>query len=157
MSIISNPWLHLVLDRPSIAANIASIVRLCAGTEVVLHVCGPLVFEKTDKTKWRAALDYFEGVRMHFHLDLFRCLTLLGRKPWIIENGGTKAPWEVVIKYGDVLVLGPESGNVQLCICEKYKQRILTLPQLGPIRSYNLAQCAAVSIFEAMRQIIGVK
>ncbi len=154
MNIINNPWLHLILDRPCIISNIASIARLCAGTEVVLHVCGPLVFEKNDKTKWRAALDYFEGVRIHFHLDLFRCLKLLNREPWILENKGSKILWSAPIQYGDIFILGPESGSVCSSVCKRYRNRILKLPQPGPVRSYNLAQCAAVSIFEAMRQLM---
>lgn len=152
MNLINQPWLHLVLDRPRIIANIASIIRLCAGTEAALHICGPLVFEQKDKTKWRAGLDYFEGARVHFHLDLVRCLKLLGKVPWIIEVGGSKAPWEVNIQKGDVLILGPETDSVLLEIQNQYRERILTLPQPGPVRSLNLAQCAAVSVFEAMRQ-----
>ena len=153
MNLLTSPWLHLVLDRPRIIANIASIVRLCTGTEVALHICGPLLFENNDKTKWRASLDYFEGARVHFHLDLFRCLKLLDRKPWLIEVGSDKTPWEVHIQAGDVLVLGPETASIQTSILEAYPQRILSLPQPGPVRSLNLAQCAAVSVFEAMRQI----
>lgn len=152
MNLLTDPWLHLVLDRPRIIANIASIVRLCAGTEVALHICGPLVFEQNDKTKWRAGLDYFEGARVHFHLDLFRCLKLLDKKPWLIEVGGSKTPWEANIQPGDILVLGPETASIQQQAQDAYRERILTLPQPGPVRSLNLAQCAAVSVFEAMRQ-----
>ncbi|MBL4818526.1 MAG: tRNA (uridine(34)/cytosine(34)/5-carboxymethylaminomethyluridine(34)-2'-O)-methyltransferase TrmL [Deltaproteobacteria bacterium] len=153
MNLNNDPWLHLVLDRPRIIANIASIVRLCAGTEVALHICGPLVFEQNDKTRWRAGLDYFEGARVHFHQDLFRCLKLLDKKPWIIEVGGHKTPWEVSLNAGDVLVLGPETASVLEEVQNAHRERILTLPQPGPVRSLNLAQCAAVSVFEAMRQI----
>src|SRR3989338_7756898 len=112
MNLLTQPWLHLVLDRPRIIANIASIVRLSSGTEVALHICGPLVFEKNDKTKWRAGLDYFEGARVHFHLDLPRCLKLLAKEPWILEVGGSKTPWQASIQAGDVLVLGPETDSV---------------------------------------------
>lgn len=152
MNLLNDPWLHLVLDRPRIIANIASIVRLCVGTEVTLHICGPLVFEQNDKTKWRAGLDYFEGARVHFHQNLDRCLNLLGREPWLIEVGGSKTPWEAEICPGDVLILGPETDSVQESVRQQYPERILTLPQPGPVRSLNLAQCAAVSVFEAMRQ-----
>ena len=78
-SSLTNPLLHIVLDRPKIAANIASIVRLSVGTACALHVCGPLVFDKTDKTKWRAGLDYFWGARVHFHKSLERCLSALNK------------------------------------------------------------------------------
>ncbi len=150
---LTKPLVHVVLDRPRIAGNIGAIVRLCAGTSAVLHVCGPLLFEQNDRTKWRAGLDYFAGARVHFHHDVFRCLELLGKDPWIIEIGGTKAPWDMTFAQGDVVVFGPETDSVRAELCEKYRERILTLPHAGPVRSLNLAQCAAVVVFDAMRQL----
>ncbi len=151
-----NPILHVVLDRPKIAGNIASIVRLCTGCQAALHVCGPLIFDQSDKIKWRAGLDYFYGARVHFHNDLYRCLSLLGKKPWVIEVGGEKAPWDVQLQMGDVIVLGPEDGSVLPDILEKYELRLLTLPMNGPIRSLNLAQCASVVLFDAIRQFANI-
>lgn len=150
--IITNPTLHLVLDRPRIAGNIAAIVRLSVATQCAVHVCGPLVFEGGDKTKWRAGLDYFFGARVHFHQDLRRCLSLLGKDPWLLEVGGERAPWEVELKAGEVVVLGPETASIAEHTMQKYPERIITLPQWGPVRSLNLAQCASIVAFEAIRQ-----
>ncbi len=141
-----------MLDRPAIAANIAAIARMCVATQSVLHVCGPLVFDNADKTKWRAGLDYFYGCRIHFHQSLARCLQVLNKKPWLLEVGGLKTPWEVSLKQGDVVILGPETASITQDVLDTYKERIITLPQLGPVRSLNLAQCAAVVAFEAVRQ-----
>ncbi len=156
LSVLTKPLLHIVLDRPRIAANIASIVRLSTATQCALHVCGPLVFDTADRTKWRAGLDYFYGARVHFHLDIHRCLSLLKKKPWIIEVGSSKAPWDVAIHQGDVIILGPEDSSVDEKLLTQLPDRILTLPQTGPVRSLNLAQCAAVATFEAMRQVSSV-
>lgn len=152
-SILTTPTLHIVLDRPRIAANVASIVRLATGTACAVHVCGPLVFDARDKTKWRAGLDYFFGARVHFHRSLERCLKLLDKTPYVIEVGSTKAPWDVTLTAGDVVIFGPESESVQHEVQEQFRERILTLPQVGPVRSLNLAQCVAVVAFEATRQI----
>lgn len=151
--LLTEPVLHIVLDRPRIAANIASIVRCATGTCCAVHVCGPLVFDKADKTKWRAGLDYFSGARVHFHRSLERCLKLLKKRPWIIEVGSDKAPWDIQFALGDVVILGPETDSVEQKVQEAFKDRILTLPQIGPVRSLNLAQCAAVVVFEATRQL----
>lgn len=153
LNIINNPLLHIVLDRPCIAGNIAAIVRLSVACKSVLHVCGPLVFQ-ADKTKWRAGLDYFYGARVHFHKNIEKCLFLLNKDPWLIEVGGTKTPWQIEFKPSDVVIFGPETSSIKEEILEKHKNRILTLPHLGPVRSLNLAQCAAVISFEAMRQIL---
>lgn len=144
--------LHLVLDRPRIAGNIAAIVRLATATQCALHVCGPLLFEASDKTKWRAGLDYFFGARVHFHDNIHRCLSLLNKRPWLLEVGGEKSPWQVEIARGDVVVLGPETASIDEEVIKKYPDRLITLPQVGPVRSLNLAQCAAVICFEALRQ-----
>lgn len=152
INLLTNPLLHIVLDRPRIAANIASIVRLATGTGCVVHICGPLVFDQSDKTKWRAGLDYFFGARVHFHSTLQTCLALLGHDPWIIEVGSSCAPWQAAFADGDVVVFGPETASVEDAVQARFPERILTLPQIGPVRSLNLAQCAAVVAFEATRQ-----
>lgn len=150
--IITSPTLHIVLDRPCIAGNIAAIVRMSVATQCAVHVCGPLLFDKADKTKWRAGLDYFFGARLHFHQSLERCLSLLGQDPWLIEVGSTQCPWDVSLARSSVVVLGPETGSIKKEVLERHQERILTLPQLGPVRSLNLAQCAAIVTFEAIRQ-----
>lgn len=153
--IIRQPTLHLVLDRPRIAGNIAAIVRTSVATQCAVHVCGPLLFDMPDKTKWRAGLDYFFGARVHFHQNLERCLALLGTRPWLLEVGSKTRPWDVTLGLGSVVVLGPENASISAAVLEKFSDRILTLPHLGPVRSLNLAQCAAVLAFEAVRQQLG--
>lgn len=150
--ILLNPTLHLVLDRPRIAGNIAAIVRLSVATQCALHVCGPLIFDQSDKTKWRAGLDYYFGARLHFHQNLARCLALLKKPPWLLEVGTDRLPWQVNILPSDVVVLGPETGSIDQAAIDQYPSRHITLPQIGPVRSLNLAQCAAVICFEALRQ-----
>lgn len=150
--ILLNPTLHVVLDRPRIAGNIAAIVRLCVATQCALHVCGPTLFDHADKTKWRAGLDYFFGARIHFHNNLHRCLALLGKRPWLVEVGGVNAPWQISFKTSDVVVLGPETGSIDQIVIDAHQDRLITLPQPGPVRSLNLAQCASVICFEALRQ-----
>jgi tRNA (cytidine/uridine-2'-O-)-methyltransferase len=150
--ILLNPTLHIVLDRPRIAGNIAAIVRLSVATQCALHVCGPLIFDVKDNTKWRAGLDYFFGARLHFHQNLDRCLSLLNRPLWLLEVGGKNTPWEICLAQGDVVVLGPETASIDAKVIEAHRERLITLPQLGPVRSLNLAQCAAVICFEAIRQ-----
>jgi tRNA (cytidine/uridine-2'-O-)-methyltransferase len=146
--------LHIVLDRPAIAGNVGACVRLCAATGAALHVCGSQL-DAGDREMWRAGLDYWPDARVHFHDSLERCLALLlvdGRAPWIIEVGGTRAPWEIELRREDVVVLGPEKGSVDASFLERYRDRVLTLPQRAGVRSLNLSQCAAVVAFEAVRQ-----
>lgn len=148
------PLLHLVLDRPRIAGNVGAVVRLAANTGAAVHVCGALPFAPGDRDMRRAGLDYWADARVHFHDSLERCLSLLGRQPWVLEVGGSRAPWHVRLMPGDVVVLGPEDGSVPAALLQQ-KERLLTLPTRPGARSLNLAQCAAVVAFEALRQQLG--
>lgn len=146
--------LHVVLDRPAIAGNVGACVRLCAATGAALHVCGSEL-DPEDREMWRAGLDYWPDARVHFHHSLERCLELLlhgGGAPWIIEVGGEKTPWDADLHPGSVVVLGPEKGSVDAALVARHRDRVLTLPQRAGIRSLNLSQCAAVVVFEALRQ-----
>jgi tRNA (cytidine/uridine-2'-O-)-methyltransferase len=143
--------LHVVLDRPAIAGNVGACVRLCAATGAALHVCGSEL-DATDREMWRAGLDYWPLARVHFHRSLDRCLALLASTPWIVEVGGDKTPWDAALTPGSVVVLGPEKGSVQQSLVDAHRGRVLTLPQRPGVRSLNLAQCAAVVVFEAIRQ-----
>ncbi len=151
----SPPPLHVVLDRPAIAGNVGACVRLCAGTGAALHVCATTLHETDPRLTEmrRAGLDYWAEARVHFHRSLARCLDLLERPPWVVEVGGRRAPWDAPLAPGDVVVLGPEKGSVDDAVLARARERdrVLTLPMVAG-RSLNLAQCAAVVVFEAVRQ-----
>jgi tRNA (cytidine/uridine-2'-O-)-methyltransferase len=150
------PTLHVVLDRPAIAGNVGACVRLVAAAGAALHVCGS-TFDPQDREMWRAGLDYWPHAQVHFHKSLARCLALLSpeRPPWVVEVGGARAPWDAGLTRGEVVVLGPENGSVDEAVRTAHPERVLTLPmQAG--RSLNLAQVAAVVVFEAVRQQRGL-
>jgi tRNA (cytidine/uridine-2'-O-)-methyltransferase len=148
---IVSPVVHLVLDRPAIAGNVGACVRLCAAVGAALHVCGSQL-DPADRTMWRAGLDYWPRARVHFHDSLARCLALLPSTPWIVEVGGAKTPWDADLRRGAVIVIGPEKGSVDDELRLRLPERVITLPQQPGIRSLNMAQCAAVVVFEAVRQ-----
>lgn len=146
----SHPLLHVVLDRPKIAGNVGAIARLVATCGAALHVCAPGFTAGSDLR--RPGLDYWGDARVHFHDDLERCLRLLGKEPWVVEVGGDKAPWDAPFALGDVVILGPEDGSVEL-EGGYDRARVLTLPSRPGLRSLNVAQCAAVVVYDAVRQL----
>lgn len=152
-SVSSHPLLHVVLDRPKIAGNVGAIARLVATCGAALHVCNAGFTAGSDLR--RPGLDYWGDARVHFHDDLERCLRLLGKEPWVVEVGGKKAPWDAPFSLGDVVVLGPEDGSVELpeAFARADNERILTLPSRPGMRSLNVAQCTAVVVYEAVRQL----
>lgn len=151
-SVIEGPLLHVVLDRPAIAGNVGACARLVAATGCALHVCGSAL-DPQDRDLWRAGLDYWAHAQVHFHHSLARCLALLSPLPFVVEVGGRRAPWDAPLARGSVVVLGPENGSVEDAVLQAARRddRLLTLPMEAG-RSLNLAQVAAVVVFEAVRQ-----
>ena len=147
---LPEPTLHLVLLEPKIPGNLGAIVRMSVGTGCAVHVCGKLPYDGTNRQMWRAGLDYWASAQVHFHDDVDRCMAYLGRDPFVLEVGSNHAPWDAALTPGSVVVLGPEDGSAFLPSVPR--DRVLTLPTEGGVRSLNLAQCAAVVAFEARRQ-----
>ena len=99
----------------------------------------------------RAGVDTWGAQAVHFHLSADRCLALLAPEAlYVVEVGEGVPPDEAPLRPGTVVVLGPEDGSVDPRIAEA-AQGLITLPMFS-IRSLNLAQCAAVVAFEALRQ-----
>ena len=54
--------MNVVLVEPEIPPNTGNVARLCAATQLTLHLVGPLGFRLDDKTLKRAGMDYWEQV-----------------------------------------------------------------------------------------------
>ncbi len=59
--------MQVVLVEPEIPPNTGNVARLCAATQLPLHLVGELGFQITDRHLKRAGLDYWEWVQIHRH------------------------------------------------------------------------------------------
>ncbi|HEY6229612.1 MAG TPA: tRNA (cytidine(34)-2'-O)-methyltransferase, partial [Verrucomicrobiae bacterium] len=114
----------------------------------------PLGFKLDDTQLKRAGMDYWEHVEWHRwrNWDDF-CERLRPNKLWFIESGGPRVYTEV--KYGpdDFLVFGRETAGLPRKLLEENRERWLRIPMFNPsARSLNLSNCAALVLFEALRQ-----
>lgn len=148
------PMFHLILYRPEIPPNTGNIIRLSANTGTRLHLVKPLGFELDEKHLRRAGLDYRELAEIASHDDLDACLDAIGR-PRVFAmstRGGTRYTGP---RYepGDAFLFGPETRGLPDEVLRAFPpQRRLRLPMLDTSRSLNLANAAAVTIYEAWRQ-----
>ena len=144
---------HLVLFQPEIPANTGNIIRLCANTGARLHLIHPLGFEMDDRRLRRAGLDYHEyaEVAQHINFEAFirdvRPLRLFG-----LSTRGRHSLFEVTFAPGDAFLLGPETRGLPPELREALGENLLRLPMKPHSRSLNLANTAAVVIYEAWRQ-----
>lgn len=144
----------IVLYQPEIPPNTGNIIRLCANTGTALHLIKPLGFTLEDKQLKRAGLDYHEFATLKVHENWQDCCAhLAGRRLFAITTKGSTCHGDIRFLPGDVFVFGPETRGLPLEILEQFTPATrVRLPMLANSRSLNLANSAAVLIYEAWRQ-----
>ena len=147
--------IHVVLVEPEIPPNTGNIIRLCANTGAKLHLVKPLGFPLDDARMRRAGLDYHEYATMQVHEDWAACkAALVGHRMFAIETCGTKSPHETALQSGDVFVFGSETKGLSPAVLSDFSaERQLRLPMRPAIRSLNLSNSVAVTVYEAWRQL----
>lgn len=147
---------HLVLVHPVIPQNTGSIARLCACTGAVLHLVHPLGFAVDDAAVKRAGLDYWSHVdiRNHVNWDAFLAKEEPEEKELYFFSKLAKTNYSGAKYKGKVyLVLGSETRGLPPALWETYQERFYQVPmRTHLVRSLNLSQCAAVVLYEALRQ-----
>lgn len=147
--------MNIVLIEPEIPPNTGNIARLCAATRTELHLIEPLGFDLDDKTLKRAGMDYWRHVSWHRWPDWERFAASVpeGSRMWFIEQGAPRRYFDAVFNPGDYLVFGRETAGIPHALLERHRSHWLRLPMLHPeARSLNLSNCAAIVLFEALRQ-----
>ena len=145
---------ELILYQPEIPPNTGNIIRVCANTGTRLHLVHPLGFALDDKRMRRAGLDYHEYAAVQEHANLEACLATLGdRRVFALSTRGTQNYAEVDYREGDVFLFGPETrGLPQATLDALPAEQCLRIPMRPENRSLNLANSAAVVLYEAWRQ-----
>jgi tRNA (cytidine/uridine-2'-O-)-methyltransferase len=145
---------HIVLFQPEIPPNTGNIIRLAANAGASLHLVRPLGFELTRKAVRRAGLDYEELASVRVHASLPACLEALGRgRLFSVETGGARLYSAVRFRPGDAFIFGPETRGLPAeALAHVPRARQLTIPMRPNNRSLNLANAAALVVYEAWRQ-----
>jgi tRNA (cytidine/uridine-2'-O-)-methyltransferase len=148
---------HIILAQPEIPQNTGSIGRLCVSTNTRLHLVHPLGFDTSDYYLRRAGLDYWEHLNPTHYEDWE---DFLARNPagrlWFFTTKGERRHTDVRWQDNDGLVFGRETRGLPEEILEANPERLVKIPMPGDFhRSLNLAQAAAVGLYEAMRQTEG--
>lgn len=149
-----SPPFNVVLVEPEIPPNTGCIARLCGATDSILHLVHPLGFKIDDKHLKRAGLDYWSQVKIVNwpKLENFLAAQDEGRLHFLSKK--VKRLYTAVdFRPGDFLIFGKESKGLPEELLDLYHDRCCLIPMSNPgIRSINLAQAAAVVLYEAIRQ-----
>lgn len=153
---MSRQDLHVVLVEPEIHGNTGNVGRTCLAVHAQLHLVRPLGFSLDDAQVRRAGLDYWPRVQPEVWSawsELEPRLEELG-EPWLFTAEAERPYWEADLRGPTALVFGKESVGLDPGIRERYAERCLRFP-IRPgsgVRSLNLANCAALACYEALRQ-----
>jgi tRNA (cytidine/uridine-2'-O-)-methyltransferase len=145
---------HLVLVEPEIPPNTGNAARLCAATGCRLHLVHPLGFSTDDKAVRRAGLDYWHLVDVveHASLDAFETARGGQGRRYLFTGKTGRSFLDVHFELGDYLVFGRESSGLPDELTDAFPEECVAIPTLGPVRSLNLANAAALGVYEALRQ-----
>jgi tRNA (cytidine/uridine-2'-O-)-methyltransferase len=147
--------MHIVLVEPEIPPNTGNIARLCAATHTELHLIEPLGFQLDDAQLKRSGMDYWQHVQWHTWPNwmAFTASVAAGAQVWFIESGGPRLYTEVSFAPGDYLVFGRETAGLPKDLLERHRDQWLRIPMFNrKSRSLNLSNCAALVLYEALRQ-----
>jgi tRNA (cytidine/uridine-2'-O-)-methyltransferase len=145
---------HIVLIEPEIPPNTGNIARLCGATGTVLHLVGKLGFSIDDKQVKRAGLDYWKAVdiRQWQNLEELQQAFPQGRF-WYTSKKAIKSHIQADFQPGDFLVFGKETLGLPEDLLQRNQEWSIRIPIHSPIvRSLNLANAAAIIVYEALRQ-----
>ena len=147
--------MNLVLVEPEIPPNTGNVARLCAATKTTLHLIEPFGFKLDDAQLKRAGMDYWQLVQWHrwTNWQVFEQTLAPAARFWFIESGGPELYSEVKFAPDDYLVFGRETAGLPKQLLEQHRERCLRIPMFNEkSRSLNLSNCAALVLFEALRQ-----
>jgi tRNA (cytidine/uridine-2'-O-)-methyltransferase len=144
---------HIVLVNPEIPANTGNIARTCAATGTHLHLVRPLGFSTDDRVLKRAGLDYWYAVNITYY-DSFEEVEAAnpGARFFFASTRVNKRYTDFRFQDGDFFVFGKETAGLPQALLDSNLDTCMTIPMTDKVRSLNLANSAAIVVFEALRQ-----
>ena len=147
--------MRVILVNPLIPQNTGSIGRLCAAMDEELVLIEPLGFSLEDRYLKRAGLDYWPWIKLRIFPSWSAALSTLDGRFWLFSSHAQRSYSEIHYQAGDNLVFGCETDGLPQEVLETLPiEEQLHIPMVNPkVRSINLAQCAAIGLTEAKRQV----
>ena len=145
----------VALVEPEIPPNTGNVARLCAATNVPLHIVGVTGFRMDDRALRRAGLDYWPEVKLTRHRDLESLYQSLPEARFIyLTTKADRLYTEWTFEPADCLVFGRETRGLPEDLLRANWENCLKIPMLNSnVRSLNLATAVGIVLFEALRQI----
>lgn len=147
--------INVVLYEPEIPGNTGNIMRTCAATNTRLHLIKPLGFSLDESYIKRSGANYIDECDYVVYENwddfkskndgVFYYLTRYGKKPHTSFDYSNK-------NENIYLVFGKESTGIPLEILRNDLEHCLRIPMTDKVRALNLSNCAAIMVYEVLRQ-----
>ena len=145
--------LNIVLFEPEIPANTGNIGRTCVATGARLHLIEPLGFRLDEKSLKRAGMDYWKDLDVTTYIDYQEFLEKnSGARIYMATTKSPNLYTEAKYEPDCFIMFGKESAGIPENILIHHKNDTIRIPMVEDIRSLNLANSAAVVLYEALRQ-----
>jgi tRNA (cytidine/uridine-2'-O-)-methyltransferase len=144
----------LMFYSPRIAPNTGNAIRTAAATGAELHLVEPLGFDLSEPKLRRAGLDYHDLASVTVHPTLQAAWDALAPVRVVAFTAHASTPFaDVAYQPGDVLMFGPEPDGLDAAtLADPHITAQVRIPMLAGRRSLNLANAAAIAVYEAWRQ-----
>lgn len=146
---------EIALYQPQIPQNTGNIGRMVLGFNTKLHLIGPLGFQLSDKHLKRAGLDYWKNVDVSFYDNFeifYEASKERKRALYAFTKSGEKSLKDADIKKNSLLLFGREQNGIDARLLKKYNISTVHIKMMGPIRSHNLSNAAAMVLYDVFRR-----
>ena len=147
--------INIVLYEPEIPGNTGNIMRTCVATNTKLHLIEPLGFKINDKTIKRSGVNYIDKLDYTIYNDFEEFINNNEGEYYFFTRYGKKPHTE--FDFSDknkniYLIFGKESTGIPKEILKSHLDRCIRIPTTSNVRALNLSNCAAVAVYEVLRQ-----
>lgn len=145
---------RIVLLEPEIPQNTGNIARLCASTGIELVLAGRLGFSIDDKYLKRAAMDYWQHVKVT-HIKTLEEYFSQNNIFYAVSTKGKKLYTEIDVKIDENvdIIFGSEGSGLPKFMYEKYSEKLYRIPMREDFRSLNLSSSAAIVAYHLLEKL----
>ena len=147
--------INIVLYEPEIPGNTGNIMRTCVATGTKLHLIEPLGFKLDESSIKRSGVNYIDKLEYNVYKNwnefkeqnqgTYYFFTRYGHKPHSSFDYSNK-------DENIYLIFGKESTGIPKEILREDLDRCMRIPMTDNVRSLNLSNCAAIVLYEVLRQ-----
>ncbi|MDR1499021.1 MAG: tRNA (cytidine(34)-2'-O)-methyltransferase [Rickettsiales bacterium] len=144
--------MKVLLYEPDIAGNVGAVIRMCACFDLELNIIEPCGFPFDESRIRRAAMDYFEKVKIRRYDNFGDFRSENSNHRIILLTTKVNTPYHnFKFRMDDIIMVGRESAGTPDDIQKKVDCKVV-IPMKNETRCLNVVVSLAIVVGEVMRQ-----